>query len=302
MLVVRWLVRDGRPLPGRTLAAVVSQLAHRVFGPLRADRARAMLAFYGLAGQPAGRQVDIAARHGVSARTVANWAAAVTAAGTRLPLPAALITEATRPTRPGEDHLARTRIAAALGLPTPRPPASPSVPAEPSQANRAAATVAARVLATVGPLPLVELHAAVERSRRHRSLPPPTPCDLAIALTALGATIDDQNQWHAPHDVAAPARYRALGMHAAGRTLTRSQMINALQDAGYARTSASSRKISTHLTWPPATGPRVVRVLPPVGRAGRLGIDGYEEAAYAGAGRAEARAGRSDARRGQRGR
>lgn len=239
-------MRDGVPLPGDTPGLVLSQLAHRVFGPLRVDRARAMLAFYGLAGQPAGRQVDIADRHGVSARTVANWAAAVTAAGRRVPLSAALITEATRPTRPGEDHLARTRIAAALGLPPPRPPASISVPAGPSRADRAAATVAARVLAAVGPLPLVELHAAVERSRRHRSLPPPTPRELAIALTALGATIDNQNQWQAPHDVAAPARYRALDLAAAGRTLTRGQMINALQDAGYARTSASSRKISTH--------------------------------------------------------
>jgi len=98
----------------------------------------------------------------------------------------------------------------------------------------------------VGPLPLGELHAAVERSRRHRSLPPPTPHELAIALAALGATIDEQHQWHAPNDVAAPARYRALSSHAAGRDLTRSQMINALQDAGYAETSASSRKISNH--------------------------------------------------------
>lgn len=239
-------MRDGVPLPGDTPGLVLSQLAHRVFGPLRVDHARAMLAYHGLAGQPARQAVDIAARHGVSARTVANWAAAVTAAGTRLPLSAALITEATRPTRPGEDHLARTRIAAALGLPTPRPPASTSVPEGPSQADRAAATVAARVLATVGPLPLAELHAAVERSRRHRSLPPPTPHELAIALTALGATVDDQNQWHAPQDVAAPARYQALGIHAADRTLTRGQMINALQAAGYRRTSASTRKISTH--------------------------------------------------------
>ena len=239
-------MRDGVPLPGSTPPAVISQLAHRVFGPLRPDQVRAMLDYHGLAGHPAGRQVDVATRYGVTARTVANWAKALTAAGSRLPLSADLAAELTRRTRPGEDHLARTRTATTVGLPAPHPPAPTIAPAGPSQADRAAAAIAARVLAAVGPLPLSVLRTAIERSRRYRSLPPVTTRRLTTALTALGATHDDQGHWHAPDDVTAPGRYRALIVNAAGRDLTRSEMIDALLAAGYAPTSAGARKIANH--------------------------------------------------------
>jgi hypothetical protein len=102
-------MRDGVPLPGTTPPAVISQLAQRVFGPRRPDRWTTT----GLAGHPADRQAAVAARHGITARTVANWSTALRAAGSRLPLSPDLATELTRRTRPREDHLART---------APRPP------------------------------------------------------------------------------------------------------------------------------------------------------------------------------------
>ena len=90
------------------------------------------------------------------------------------------------------------------------------------------------------------LHTAIERSRRFQSAQPLTAHRLTAALTAIGATHDEQGRWHAPDDVTAPDRYRSLVAHAAGRDLTRSQMIDALIAAGYAPTSAGARKISNH--------------------------------------------------------
>lgn len=239
-------MRDGVPLPGSTPPAVISQLAHRVFGPLRPDRVRAMLDYHGLGGHPADRQMALAARHRITTRTVANWTTALTAAGSRLPLSSDLATELTRRTRPGEDHLARTRTATTLGLPAPPPPTSTPAPAGPSQADRAAAAIAARVLAAAGPQPLTVLRTAIERSRRFRSIPPMTTRQLTAALTAIGATHDDRGRWQAPDDATAPDKYRALVAHAAGRDLNRSQMIAALIAAGYAPTSAGALKISNH--------------------------------------------------------
>ena len=115
-------MRDGTPLPGRTPAQVLSQLAYRVFGPLQPTRTRIVLYYHGLLGHPAGSSAQVAARHHVTTRTIANNVAAVRAAGSRIPLSAPLIAEATRVSAPGDDHLGRARIAATLGLPTPRSP------------------------------------------------------------------------------------------------------------------------------------------------------------------------------------
>ena len=112
-------MRDGAPLPGLTPAQVVSQLAHRVFGPLQPARTRIVLDYHGLLEHPAAELVEIAGRHRVTTRTVSNNVAAVRAAGARQPLSPALITAATRPSTPGEDHLGRVRIATTLGLPAP---------------------------------------------------------------------------------------------------------------------------------------------------------------------------------------
>ena len=47
-------MRDGTPLPGRTPGQVLSQLAHRVFGPLQPARTRIVLDYHGLLDHPAG--------------------------------------------------------------------------------------------------------------------------------------------------------------------------------------------------------------------------------------------------------
>lgn len=66
-------MRDGVPLPGSTPAALISQLAHRVFGPLRLDRVRVMVDYHGLAGHPADWQAVVAAHHGITNRTLTTW-------------------------------------------------------------------------------------------------------------------------------------------------------------------------------------------------------------------------------------
>lgn len=244
-------MRDGVPLPGTTPPVVLSQLAYRVFGPLRSDQVRTMLDFHGLAGHPADSKSAVVARHEITLPTLATWSKMLTTAGARLPLSVALATEVARGTRPGEDHLARTRIAATLGLTAPRPAAppptpSPPAPTGPSKADLGAAEIAVRVLATVGPLPLDELHPAIVRARRFKSHSPITAQRLAIALSVAGVTRDEQGRWQAPTDATPPDRYQALATIAAGRDLTRSEMIHALLAAGYAPNSARTGQINDH--------------------------------------------------------
>src|SRR6476469_8324470 len=109
-------MRDGVPLPGTTPAAVLSQLAHRVFGPIRMDRVGTMLDYHGLAGHPAQSAAVVAARHHISDTTVTNWAGTLRAAGSQLPLSTELVTQICRATIQGEDHIGRTRIAKTFGL------------------------------------------------------------------------------------------------------------------------------------------------------------------------------------------
>lgn len=241
-------MRDGRPVPGTTPRALLSQLTYRVFGPLRSDQVRTMLDYHGLAGRPAGTRRAVAGRHGITPPTLTRWSRTLAQAGSRLPLTPELATEISRRSRAGEDHLARVRIAATLGLiaPAPTPAAAPSVAAHPAQADQAAAAIAVRVLATVGPLPSHALRHAIARVRRFRPLPPITTQQLAAALVDVGATCDDQGRWHAPADARNPDRYRALVAVAGGRDLTRAEMVEALVTAGYAPTSARGRKITTH--------------------------------------------------------
>jgi len=188
--VVRWRVRNGSPLPGSTPSELVSQLAHRVFGPIRRDRVQALLDYHGLAGVPAENQAAVARHHRITPRTLTGWSMTLTAAGRRLPLSIAVAAEAARRSRPGDDHLARTRVARRLGLTIPPPAITPSPPDPPTSAMRAAAAIAIRVLATAGPLPMTALYAAVRRSRRFATLPPMTAEQLAMALTGAGATAD----------------------------------------------------------------------------------------------------------------
>jgi hypothetical protein len=152
-------MRDGTPLPGRTPSQVLSQLAYRVFGPLQPIRTRIVLDYHGLLDRPAGSSAQVAARHHVTTRTVANNIAAVRAAGLRIPLSAPLIAEATRGSTQDDDHLGRARIATTLGLPT---PAAASV-------DHPTTVGAVRLLTAVGPLNLPAVAAAIARTRRFRN-------------------------------------------------------------------------------------------------------------------------------------
>ena len=92
----------------------MSQLAHRVFGPLQLLRAQIVLNYHGLLGYPAGQLVEIADRHRVTTRTVSNDVAVVRARGARQPLSPPQITAAIRPSTPTDDHTGRLRIALTL--------------------------------------------------------------------------------------------------------------------------------------------------------------------------------------------
>ena len=117
-------MRDGTPLPGQTPAQLLSQLAHRVLGPLRPHRIRAVLDYHGLREAPAAGQAEIAARYGVNVRSVSNWVTTVAAAGAHLPLSPEMATQINRRSRPGEDHRGRARVASTFGLPPPARPLS----------------------------------------------------------------------------------------------------------------------------------------------------------------------------------
>lgn len=184
-------MRDGTPLPGRTPAQLLSQLTHRVLGPLRPHRIRAVLDYHGLRDTPAASQVEIAARHGVNARSLSNWVTTVAASGAHLPLTPEIATEISRRSRTGEDHRGRARVASTFGLPPPAPPASPAPTPRPrmSPDQWAAAGIAVRVLATLGPLPLPRLLGAVHWSRRFRARAPMTADQLADGLLAAHATL-----------------------------------------------------------------------------------------------------------------
>jgi hypothetical protein len=127
---------------------------------------------------------------------------------------------------------------------------------------RAAAITAGRVLAAAGPPPVDVLVAAVARSRRFRR-DPPDPDALTAALTALRLANPDPNgTWRATAAVRAPARYRTIAAAAAGRDLTRQDMIGILTAAGYSATSAGGRMSSSHPLFT-RTGPDRYRVVGP---------------------------------------
>jgi hypothetical protein len=238
-------VRDGVPLPARTVSQLVSLLAYRVFGPLSTVRARAMLEYHGLSGDPAGSREDIATRYRVSSHTISAWSATLRVAGRRQPLTVELAADMTRRSTPTEDHLGRVRIATTFGLPPPAPPHRPSRPVV-SLADHAAAATAGRVLATIGPATLHTLLHAVHRSRRFKSGPPMSIDQLRDALAWVGAVHDGQGRWHPPPQARAPQRFLALAAALGQQELSRQELAQVLTSIGYAASSANGRIVTNH--------------------------------------------------------
>lgn len=52
--------------------------------------------------------------------------------------------------------------------------------------------------------------------------------------------------WHAPAETIAPDRYRLVADALGDRSVSRSELIEVLVEAGYTRSSAGGRTISTH--------------------------------------------------------
>ena len=103
-----------------------------------------------------------------------------------------------------------------------------------------------RLLTAVGPLDPRAMASAFARTRRFRTRNPLSDGDLAAALTAVGCTLDRDGRWHPPGGVNAPERYRVIATLAAGRDLTRAEMITILITAGYREGSATGRMSSSH--------------------------------------------------------
>lgn len=213
-------MRDSLPLPGVTPAEVVSQLAHRVFGPLQPTRTRIVLDYLGLLANSAETLIAIAARHHVTSRTVTNNAAAVRAHGTRQPLAPLLVMEAERSSTPEDDHLGRVRIATTLGLTRPEPcPVDPppndnrSLPA----ARLAVARTGVRLLTALGPtstLPMIADPVPVSQ------VPGPEPFDgRRFGLRATRGRLHRRR----PGPVAPPVRCGAIGPGPSDRHPSRGQ-------------------------------------------------------------------------------
>ena len=226
----------------------MSQLVHRVLGPLRPDRLRWVLDYYGLAGAPAAELDETARRNRITGGMMKVRTAKVRAAGAALPLHPAIVTAAMRPTIADEDHLGRTRIARALGLPAPAAPLKP----EPATAvsatfsELATARSAIRILAATGPLDMSTLLDALTRARRWKGSNTLTAETLAAVLTTVGATQNVDGGWQAPPGSPVPDRYRVILAAGAGRDLTRQAMIDILTAAGYTASSASGVIATTH--------------------------------------------------------
>lgn len=139
---------------------MVSQLIWRALGPRPIRRPRILSDWAGLFG-PAPATKDLLARHAVSDLSFYAWRRQVLQVGENLQLTDALVGELARPTGPGEDHQARRRHAQLLGSPIPVRLTS----RRSSSADQGLARIAGRVLAALGPQPVVDLAAAMSRTR-----------------------------------------------------------------------------------------------------------------------------------------
>ena len=111
--------RDGTPVPGLTVPDVTRQLTWRVLGLLK-GRAKSVLDWAGLRGEPPQTFHEAGTTYFVTGRTVAHRVQRVAAEGARLPLNDELIAELGRPTAPDEDPVMQRRCAHLLGINPPR--------------------------------------------------------------------------------------------------------------------------------------------------------------------------------------
>ena len=106
-----------------------------------------------------------------------------------------------------------------------------------------------------------------------RTRNPLTDSDLAAALTEVGCTLDRDGRWHPPGGVKAPDRYRMIVGLAAGRDLTRAEMITILLTAGYRESSATGRMSSSHPLFR-RIGPDRYRLIGDAQPGGSIGLVG----------------------------
>jgi hypothetical protein len=92
-------------------------------------------------------------------------------------------------------------------------------------------------------------------------------------MLAAGCTTDDLDRWHPPAGAISSERDHVIVTRAAGREITRAEMIDILLAAGYRESSATGRMSSSHPLFQ-RTGPgwyRLVGEGDVPGSAGQLG-------------------------------
>lgn len=109
--------RSGTPLPGLTVHELVSQLTWRVLGPLK-GRAKSVLDWAGLRGQPPATIEEVARRYFVSPQAVKHRIGRVAAAGAELPLSDTLLAELVGPPPPGVNPVTHRRCVHLLSIET----------------------------------------------------------------------------------------------------------------------------------------------------------------------------------------
>ena len=185
--------------------------------------------------RPAPTNETVLGRYALAEQTLKNWRGTVEHAAAALELPEQLTAELARPSCPAEDHRARRRWAQLFTVAAPtRLRARTASPAE-----RGPIKIAVPILATLAPLPVYELAAAMSRTRpptgRTRTV---TASQLAaLAWTAELLSIDPgDGMCRLTHPYSAyPPDMRLLTLAAAlGRIgHNRSEMIELLTATGY---------------------------------------------------------------------
>jgi len=122
--------RDGTPVPGLTVPDVTRQLTWRVLGPLK-GRAKSVLDWAGLRGEPPKTFQEAGRTYFVTGRTVAHRVRRVAAEGARLALSQELIAELSPARTRSCGSAAPTCSASTRPAPPRRSPPTPTSPTRP---------------------------------------------------------------------------------------------------------------------------------------------------------------------------